>query len=260
MFETNPVDSLPIWSVYLIVVIFLFLAAEVGFRLGGSIQKRWPDQAEAGVGTVVGAALALLGFLLAFITGIALENFNARRHLVVLEADVIGTTYLRAGYLQSPYNDDSRNLLREYVNIRLDALKPGGLGDAIARSEQTHDKLWQLAEEVVKANPSPTTALYIASLNEMIDLHSQRLHAELGFRVPQALILGLYLVALLTMVLIGVHDGYREKHNVFALIMVILIVSIVFLLIIELDRSNVGAIRIPQEALIELQQQLNVAP
>jgi hypothetical protein len=62
------------------------------------------------------------------------------------------------------------------------------------------------------------------------------------------------------MVLIGVHDGYREKHNVFALIMVILIVSIVFLLIIELDRSNVGAIRIPQEALIELQQQLNAAP
>jgi hypothetical protein len=164
MFEINPIDSLPIWSVYLIVVILLFLAAEVGFRLGGSIQKHWPDQAETGVGTVVGAALALLGFLLAFITGIALENFNARRHLVVLEADVIATTYLRAGYIQSPYNDDSRNLLREYVNIRLDALKPGGLGDAITRSEQTHDKLWHLAEEVVNADPSPTTALYIGCM------------------------------------------------------------------------------------------------
>lgn len=260
MFESQPIDSLPIWSVYLLAVIILFLAAEVGFRLGGFVQKRWPDQAESGVGTVVGAALALLGFLLAFITGIALENFNHRRHLVVLEADVIGTTYLRAGYLLSPYNDESRILLREYVDIRLDAIKPGNLSDAIARSEQTHNELWHLAEEVVKADPSPTTALYVASLNEMIDLHSQRLHAELGFRVPQALILGLFLVSILTMVLIGVHDGYREKHNILALIMVILIVSVVFLLIIELDRSNVGAIRVPQEALIELQQQLNITP
>ena len=58
---------------------------------------------------VVGAALALLGFLLAFVTGIALDNFNQRRQLVVLEADVIGTTYLRAGYLPAPYSGDSRN-------------------------------------------------------------------------------------------------------------------------------------------------------
>ena len=241
-------------------MIFLYLATEAGFRLGGYVQKRWPDQAEAGVGTVVGAALALLGFLLAFITGIALENFNQRRHLVVLEADVIGTTYLRAGYLPSPFNDDSRILLREYVDIRLEALKPGNLVDAIARSEQTHNELWHIAEEIVKVDPSPTTALYVASLNEMIDLHSQRLHAELGFRVPQALHIGLFIVALLTMVLIGVHDGYREKHNILALIMVILIVSVVFLLIIELDRSNVGLLQVPQEALLELQLQLNVVP
>ncbi len=260
MFEYRPIDSLPIWSVYLIAVIFLFLAAETGFRLGGFVQKRWPDQAEAGVGTVVGAALALLGFLLAFITGIALENFNHRRHLVVLEADVIGTTYLRAGFLPSPYKEDSRTLMREYVDIRLDALKPGSLSDAIARSEQTHDDLWHIAEIIAKENPSPTTALYFSSLNEMIDIHSQRLHAELGFRVPQPLILGLFLVGLLTMVLIGVHDGYRVKHNVLALIMVILIVSIVFLLIIELDRSNVGLLQVPQGALIELQQQLNIVP
>jgi hypothetical protein len=260
MFESQPIDNLPIWSVYLLAVVFLFLAAEIGFRLGGFVQKRWPDQAEAGVGTVVGAALALLGFLLAFITGIALENFNHRRHLVVLEADVIGTTYLRAGYLPSPYNVESRILLREYVDIRLDALKPGYLMDAIARSEQTHNNLWRLAEGVVKEDPSPTTALYVASLNEMIDIHSQRLQAELGFRVPQALIFGLFLVGLLTMVLIGVHDGYREKHNVLALIMVILIISVVFLLIIELDRSNVGLLQVPQGALIELQQQLITAP
>jgi hypothetical protein len=260
MFESQPLDSLPIWSSYFLAVIFLFLAAEVGFKLGRVIQKRWPDQAEAGVGTVVGAALALLGFLLAFITGVALDNFNQRRHLVVLESDVIGTTYLRAGYLPSPYGVESRKLMKEYVDIRLEAIKPGKLAGALLRSEQIHDELWRLAENVVKENPSPTTALYISSLNEMIDLHSQRVQAELGYRVPQALMLGLFLVAILTMILIGVHDGYREKQNILALIMVVLIISVVFLVIIELDRSNVGLIQVPQRALIELQQQLKVAP
>ena len=257
MSEFNLVDKVPIWSIYLFTVFFLYLATEAGFRLGGFIQKRWPDQAEAGVGMVVGAALALLGFLLAFVTGIALDNFNQRRQLVVLEADVIGTTYLRAGYLPAPYGEDSRKLLKEYVDLRLEARKPGNLVNAITRSEEIHTELWKIAEQIAEQHTNPTTALYISSLNEMIDLHSQRIQAELGFRVPQFLILGLYLIALLTMILMGVHDGYREKHNVFALIMMVLIISIVFLVIIELDRSNVGLIQVPQKALIDLQQELN---
>lgn len=45
-----------------------------------------------------------------------------------------------------------------------------------------------------------------------------------------------------------------------ALIMMVLIVSVVFLIIIELDRSNIGLIRVPQKALIDLQQELNRFP
>ena len=101
--NNQPLDLLPIWAVYIFTVIVLFLAEEVGFRSGRLVQKRWPDGAEASVGTMVGAALVLLGFLLAFVTSIAIGNFNQRRHLVVLEANAIETTYLRAGYLAEPY-------------------------------------------------------------------------------------------------------------------------------------------------------------
>ncbi len=91
MLTSQPLDILPIWSVYILTVFVLFLAVEAGFRLGKRVQKRWPDQADAGVGTVVGAALALLGFLLAFVTNIAIRNFNDRRQLVVSEANAIST-------------------------------------------------------------------------------------------------------------------------------------------------------------------------
>jgi hypothetical protein len=256
----QPLDVLPIWSIYILTVILLFLAAEAGFRLGKLVQRRWPDKAEGGVGTVVGAALALLGFLLAFVVGIAIGNFNERRQLVVLEANAIGTTYLRAGYLADPYGVESRKLLREYVGLRLKALDPAATLAAIARSEQIHDELWLMAEEVAREYPVTTVSLYLSSLNEVIDLHTERISAELGFRVPPTMVLGLYLVAVMTMILIGVHDSYRERHNLIALIMVVMIVSVVFLMIIDIDRSNVGLLQTPQKALIELQNKLNLTP
>ena len=260
MQNIQQLDRLPMWAIYVLTVIFLFLAAEAGFRLGKSVQKRWPDQAQAGVGTVVGAALALLGFLLAFVTSIAIGNFNQRRQLVVSEANAIGTTYLRAGYLADPYGVETRKLLREYVNLRIKALDPAATKSAIARSEQIHDELWLMAEEIAKENNASTISLYLSSLNEVIDLHTERISAELGFRVPPIMVLGLYVVAAMTMILIGVYDSYREKHNLIALIMMVLIVSVVFWVIIDTDRSNVGLFQIPQEALIDLQQRLILTP
>ena len=59
--------------------------------------------------------LALLAFLLAVTMGMASDRFDTRRGLVREEANTIGTTYLRAGYLAEPYAKDIQNLLREYA-------------------------------------------------------------------------------------------------------------------------------------------------
>jgi len=260
MITTQPLDMLPMWSIYILSIMTLFLSVEAGLRVGKLVQRRWPDKDEAGVGTVVGASLALLGFLLAFVTSIAIGNFNQRRQLVISEANAIGTTYLRAGYLADPYGTKSRELLREYVSLRIKALEPAARESAIVRSEQIHDELWLMAEEVAKENPVATISLYLSSVNQVIDLHTERINAELGYRVPSVILLGLCIVAVLTMILIGVYDSYREKHNLIALIIVVLIVSVVFLMIIDMDRSNVGLLQIPQKALIELEQKLNMIP
>jgi len=257
---TQPLDMLPMWSIYILTILTLFLSVEAGLQLGKLVQRRWPDQDEAGVGLVVGAALAFLGFLLAFVTSIAIGNFDQRRHLVVSEANAIGTTYLRAGYLADPYGAESREMLREYVGLRLKGLDPAATESAIARSEQIHDELWLLAEEVAKGDSGPTIALYLTSLNQLIDLHTERINAELGYRVPPIIMMGVYLVAVMSMILIGVYDSYREKHNFVALILVVLIVSVVFLVIIDMDRSNIGVLQIPQKALIDLQQRLDLVP
>jgi len=256
----QPLDLLPTWGVFILTAVLLFLSAEAGYLLGRRMRYRWPDRTESGVGSMVGASLALLGFLLAFITGVALNIFNGRLQLVVSEANAIGTTYLRAAYLDEPISTESRRLLREYVDLRLAALDGAQRAEAIARSTQIHDELWSLAVEVARETPTPTAALYISALNELIDLHTERVNMELGIRVPPVIVLGLYLVAMFTMVLIGIHGSYSEKRNLLALVVMIIILSVVFLLVVELDRSHQGLLRIPQDALIDLQRQMQAGP
>jgi hypothetical protein len=256
MIDIQPYDLLPIWGVFLFSLFTLFLAVEAGLRLGKQVQKRWPDHYESGVGMMVGASLAFLGFLLAFITGIAINIYNQRIQLVISEANAIGTTYLRAGYLDEPISSESRQLLREYVDLRLSALDRAQLQTAITRSEEIHHELWSRAEILAKANPVPTIALYISSLNEMIDLHTERINMELKIRVPAIITIGSYLVAVLTMMLIGIQGCYTDKRNYLALMVMIIILSLVFVLIIDLDRSQQGFLTIPQKALIDLQRQI----
>ena len=257
MLNSQTLDILPLWAAYLVTALLLFLALEAGFRLGKFMQRRWPDKSESGVGVMVGASLALLGFLLAFVTSIAIGIFNDRRQLVIAEANAIGTTYLRAGYLSEPVSSESRQLLREYVDLRLLALEPGQLEQAITRSEDIHTELWSLAERAAIESPTPTTSLYVSSLNEVIDLHTERINAELGYRVPPTIFDGLYVVALFTMVLVGLHSSYSEKRNLVSQVIMVLMLSVAFLLIIDLDRSVEGLVRIPQKALLDLQEQLN---
>jgi hypothetical protein len=253
-------DGIPMWAMYLLTVLLLLLSLEGGYRLGGYFQRRWPDQDVTEVNTMVAASLAFLGFLLAFIIGMAVSLFNERLHLVIDESNAIGTTYLRAGYLEEPITTESRQLLREYVDQRLALTQPGQFDKAVARSQQIQDELWKRAEILARDDPTPATALYISALNEMIDLHTERLVIRFYVRVPQLVLLTLYLVALLTMTLIGVQGSYNGKRNYLALIIMVLILSVVFLLIIDLDRPNQGLIQIPQKALLDLKQQIQTMP
>ncbi len=95
-------------------------------------------------------------------------------------------------------------------------------------------------------------------MNEVIDLHTDRINAALVLRLPWALVLGLFSMAMLALVLVGVHAGYAEKRNPVAMIAFVLTLSVVFLLIVDLGRSQEGLLQVSQQALIDLQRQINL--
>ena len=125
-----------------------------------------------------------MAFLLAITMGMASDRFDARRGLVLEETNAIGTAYLRAGYLDEPASSDLRDLLREYVPLRIATSNDALLVANLERSQQLLDQMWAITEDVARAQPSDVTALFVESMNEVIDLHTSRFVA--GVYAPRA--------------------------------------------------------------------------
>ena len=95
----QPLDDLPILVVLILFVLAAAASYESGFRIGRWRRGRGGDSDSGPSGVLVGSLLALMAFLLAITMGMAGDLYNARRAAVLNEANAIGTTWLRAGYL-----------------------------------------------------------------------------------------------------------------------------------------------------------------
>src|ERR1700745_4024815 len=196
--ENNaPLDAVPLWGVFIFILLVVLLSVEFGYRLGKYRRSRREEEKEAPLGTMVGATLGLLAFILAFTFGLAASRFDNRRQVLLDEANAIGTTYLRAGMLPER-REEVRALLRDYVDTRLEAIRSGKVAEGVRRSEDLQQQVWAQAVAVAEKNPSSIiVGLFVQSLNEMIDLHAKRVQAGLRSRIPGAIWIGLFTVAAL---------------------------------------------------------------
>ena len=253
----EPLDGIPLWGVFLATVAAVLFSIECGFRLGRFRRRRSELEDKPPVGEMVAATLALLAFMLAFTFGLAASRFDVRRGLVIDEANAIGTTYLRAGLLPEPYRGEVRKLLREYVSVRLDAIRPESLSQSISRSEELQSQLWSQAATVGEKNPgSIVVGLFIGSLNEVIDLHAKRLALGMRNRIPSPIWAALYFMAVLGTAAMGYHAGLAGSGRSLAIVALVLAFSAVMTLIADLDRPQAGLLRVSQQTMIDLQRTL----
>jgi hypothetical protein len=205
---------------------------------------------------MVGATLGLLAFILAFTFGLAAARFDARRQVLLDEANAIGTAYLRAGMVPER-GEQIRGLLRDYVAVRLDAVQPGNIAEGIRRSENIQQQVWTEAETVGSKNPnSIVVGLFVQSLNEMIDLHAKRVQAAVRSRIPGAIWLGLFAVASLSLATMGYHAGLSGTRRSLAILAVAVTFSVVIELIADLDRPLEGVLRVSQQALLDVKRSM----
>ncbi|MGB9109935.1 MAG: hypothetical protein WCC39_14730 [Telluria sp.] len=252
---SEPLDIVPLWALLIAIMLAVLLSVEIGYRVGRARGRR-AHEMETPVGEMVASTLGLLAFILAFTFGLAASRFDAKRQLVVDEANAIGTTYLRAEMLPER-RDDIRDLLREYVDMRIDAIAPGKLVESIRRSEALQNQLWASAVAIAAKNPnSIVVGLFVQSLNDVIDLHTKRLTAALRNRIPFAIWASLYAISIFSFAAMGYHSGLVGTARSLVIFVVAFTFSVVIVLIADLDRSQEGFLTVSPQALIDLRQSM----
>ena len=169
----------------------------------------------------------------------------------------MGTVYLRAGYLPEPASAAIRTLLRDYLSQRIATSDLTEIQRKIARSVELQGALWSQTEELARAEPgSDVLALFIDSLNEMIDLHETRVTAGVHSRVPETILLMLLSGAILTLAMVGYSAGLTRRRSPLTAAVLIVILGSVITLIFDLDRPQGGLLKVSQQPLLDLQEQI----
>lgn len=250
-------NSLPLWAVFVLTLVVCIAAVEAGTALAKfTLRQRKEKEPDGPLGSLVGALLGLLAFILAFTFGMTASRFDVRRQLVLQEANAIGTTYLRAGLLPKTQGLEIRRLLRDYVDARL-GIAPDNIPETLKRSENIHGRLWSQAKSLVQTDmDSELRSLFIASLNEVIDLHQSRKTVGLQYRIPGTVWTAVYLLSVLSMLTVGYQVGMSGTRRLRGTPILAAAFALVILMIADIDRPGEGFMRVSQQPLADVQQMM----
>lgn len=200
------------------------------------------------------SVLSLLGLILAFTLSMAIARFDARKSLMVKESNAIGTAYLRAGLFSQPAARRAQEILREYAALRPQLFTSAASQEASetfqTHSESLHRELWEQVNKITLANQSVIAAQLITAVNEVIDVHSERIFASRD-RVPDSVIEITLLLAMLGLGLLSYSFGRREM-SVWPLLLMAFLFTVTIVLIVDLDRPTQGSVAIDQQILLRL--------
>jgi hypothetical protein len=258
----NSLDSFLAWmsaglgGLLMAVITVLLSSAEIGFRCGRRWGSSTADAESSQIGSIQAAVLGMLGLLLAFTFSMAAERYDARRGLVLKEANAIGTAWLRGGLLPEPHRQPVRDLLRDYVDVRLRAyaeqLDPVLLAEGLRKSAEIQSQLWRHAEAAAVEAPNDITATFVSSLNDVIDTDAERVAAGRN-RIPGGVWLILLVVSAVGCWTSAYASGAQKVRSALTGALLPLLITVVLLLVFDLMSERRGFIEVSQQPLVDLQ-------
>jgi hypothetical protein len=156
----------------------VLLSIEAGHRIGIRRRSRMPQGFKPVYPTVESSVFALMGLLIAFTFYGAGSRFDARRNLIVREANAIGTTYLRLDLLPPETQPELREVFRAYVRSRLDIYRKiadiEALNAALDQSLVLQRSVWRKTVDATKGSGPAEKSLVLTTLNQMIDITTEQ--------------------------------------------------------------------------------------
>jgi len=254
-------DAIPLWAHFAGTILVVMISIEAGYRLGQIAHRRSEDEKESPVSAFAGAVLGLVAFMLAFTFSIVSDRYDARKGLVREEANAIRTAYLRSDFLPEPDRAETKRLLREYLDARVAFAQAGNVeqehvNELLPEADRIQRRLWDMAVTNARQDMnSDVAALYIESLNEIIEVHALRVAVGLQARIPIGIWSVLYGLTILGMMGIGYHTGIAGSKRSMATLILALSFALVIAMIASLDRPG-GFIKVTQQPLIDLRDSM----
>jgi hypothetical protein len=253
------------FAVLLAAALFIgmMIMLEIGRRLGDRVEQLDPGGAHAGTGPVEGAIFALLGLLVAFSFSGAAGRFDDRRHLIVDEANAIGTAYLRLDLTPAAAHTPLRELFRRYLDTRLEAyrLLPDldAARGALARAEELQRAIWIASVAgCADAAPQPCGIMLLPALNAMIDITTTRTAAA-RMHPPWVILWLLCGLAFGCALLAGYSMGVGKRRKWTHMVAFAAVLALTVYVIVDLEFPRVGFIRVDDfdQVLVDLRASMD---
>jgi hypothetical protein len=199
----------------------------------------------------------LMALIIGFTFSMATVRYDLRKNLEEEEANAIGTEFLRTGLLPAAEAEKTRGLLREYWEQRVlfytlrDQEQRKQMN---ARTAQLQTEMWSVVNTVAATNQSPTIALAVAGMNDVVNSQGYA-QAAAWNRIPTAAWLLMLIIAVCCHLLIGY--GARDARAERLLLVVLpFITAISFFLISDIDSPLHGVIRVHPDNLTSISDTL----
>ncbi len=241
-------------GLFLGMVLFL----EVGRGLRIRMMAKHPEKAMAGLGVVEGALFALMGLVIAFTFSGAAARFDAKRHLIVDEANNVGTAYLRIDLLPEAVQPEIREKFRQYVDARLESYLSlptiAGVMPRMETATELQKDIWKLSVNATRVATNPQAAmLLLPALNAMFDIANTRAMAT-QLHPPPIIFILLATLALVCSLIAGFGMAEGKTRSWIHIVAFALVLTVTVYVIVDMEYPRMGLIQIESfdQALVDV--------
>jgi hypothetical protein len=234
------------WVVAAVLAVLMLAGWRIGQWRGARLAAQ---NRQAPTSKFTDASLAILGLLLAFTFSLSLAKHDQRRMMVVTDSNSIGDFLTCVSMVKEPVRGKLHDLVHAYVEQRL-SIATGAMDEAtlqrkLGEMQGLQNQMQTLVGEAVE-NGTPVAVPLVNTFNEVTSSHAARLAARRD-RLPTSIALLLFLAAVLSMVLVGRHQGASGERDLTGTVGIIALVSLVVWITLDLNQPYRGLITVSQE-------------
>jgi len=243
----------------LLAFVLTFLAQWFSAQMGNFYRAKkgpMPQDDQSDFGIVEAATLTLLGLIIGFSFSMAITRYDQRKNYEAAEANAIGTEYLRADVLPGDDAALVRELLKKYIDLRVQSYT---VRDTVQLSKIDTDtadmqnELWSAVRHGAEFQPTPVVALAVSGMNDVLDSQGYT-QAAWWNTIPVAAWILMMTIAICCNLLIG-YGAHRKARGLLSILP--LVISISFFFMADIDTPRSGIIRVVPQNLLALSQSLH---